>query len=389
MEKGSRLWTQEGFDAWTCRSATLQLDNEEQPLCDYLVCPMSLIQRSAPFSGKDIPIVLLDRGSNMAAYDDLALENTIVFVHAAAYGEYLWAIRKRGAVGLITDHMPPTFTKDRTTLPDERSFFSFSWSAEDTPFFGFVLTPRQGDALYERCKAAGQAFPTCSVDIDAAFSPGLVQVVDALLPGKEEGEIVITAHLCHAAPSANDNASGCAGALEIMAVLSRLLRSGALPPLRWGVRMLLVPEVCGTFAYLASHEERIPHIKAAVNLDMIGRRQEGRSGMLGIWATPDALPSFVIDLMGYIKSLSDTEAPSFNIDGHVTPFHSCIMEYNGGSDHYVYCDPTVGVPCITLMQWMDRHYHTSGDIVDNLDPEMLRKSASMAGAWAYALPLRI
>lgn len=394
MEKGSRFWTQKGFDSWNCRRGTLRLTSPaEELLCDYEEAPMSLIQRSAAAALNNVPIVMLDRGCDAGAYGDLELRNTVVFVPEAPYSAYAWAVEERGALGIITDYMPATFTKDRTLLPDERSFFNFSWGEEDTPWFGFVLTPRQGDALRTLCKGmetawrggAGERYPTCAVCIETETSPGCVHVAEAFIPGETDDEIVITAHLCHARPSANDNASGCAGAMEIMASLAALLRGGRLAAPKCGIRMLLAPEVSGTFAYLATHEEHIGRIKAAINLDMIGRRQEGRSGMLGIWATPDALPSFIIDLMAYVKSLSDTEAPSFNIDGHVTPFHSQIMEYNGGSDHYVYCDPTVGVPCITFMQWMDKHYHTSGDVVENLDPEMLHKSASMAACWVYAL----
>ena len=394
MEKGSRLWAQTGFDGWTCRSATLRLTSPvEELLCDAAEVPTSLIQRSRPASLRRAPVILLDRGSDPAAYGDLDLRGAVVFAPDAPHAAYRWATAQRGAAGIITDYIPPTFTKNRALMPDARSYFNFFWQKDEEPFFGFVITPRQGDALQALCRQTeaawrrgeGERFPLCDVEIEAESAPGCVHVVEALLPGESGQEIVITAHLCHAKPSANDNASGCAGAMAIMTALHRLLRGGQLPPLRHSIRMLLVPEVSGTFAYLATHEEQIGRMKAAINLDMIGRRQEGRSGMLGILATPDALPSFVIDLMAYVRRLSNREAPTFNIGGYVTPFHSQILEYNGGSDHYVYCDPTVGVPCITFMQWMDKNYHTSSDVLENLDPEMLHKSASMAACWVYAL----
>ena len=389
MDEGTRRWSQRGFRHWTCKTARLCLRwPREELLCDYGEDPLSLIQRSADADARDVPIVLLDRGPDKAGYAALDLAGKIVFISGEAYAPYLWAVEERGALGLITDYMAPAFARSPGQLPDQRSFFNFYWQGDQRPCFGFVLTPRQGRALRDLClrlRAEGVRYPVCDVRIEAAHAPGCVRVVEALLPGETEGELVITAHLCHAAPSANDNASGCAGAMEVMTALTGLIRQGELPRPRLGLRMLLVPEVSGTFAYLASHEERIPSIRAAVNLDMIGRRQEGRSGLLGIWATPDALPSFVIDLMAYVRRLSDREAPTFNIGGYVSPFHTRIMEYNGGSDHYVYCDPTVGVPCLTLMQWMDSGYHTGGDRMENLDPEMLHKSCVLAACWAYAL----
>ncbi len=394
MEKGTRLWSQEGFDNWTCRRGMLRLTSpDEKILCDAEKMPTSLIQRSCSASLRSVPIILLDRGSDPGAYSDLDLRGALVFAPGAPYTDYRWATAERGAAGILTDYLPATFTRDRSTLPDARSYFNFFWKKDEKPCFGFVLTPRQGDALRALCRSmedawrekGGPRYPLCDVEIQTETAPGCAHLMEAEIPGKSGEEIVITAHLCHAKPSANDNASGCAGAMEIMAALQRLLSAGRLPSPKHGIRMLLVPEVSGTFAYLATHEERIGRMKAAINLDMIGRRQEGRSGLLGIWATPDALPSFVIDLMAYVRRLSDREAPTFNIDGHVSPFHSEIMEYNGGSDHYVYCDPTVGVPCITFMQWLDQNYHTSSDVQENLDPEMLKKSASMAACWVYAL----
>lgn len=393
LERGDRRWTQEGFDGWTCRRGELRLTGPVQELlCDYRENPMSLIQRSGDASMGEVPIVMLDRGSSPDAYPDIELRHTVVFVPVVPYAPYLWAVTQRGALGIITDCIPETFNRDRRALPDARSYFTFYWRRDERPCFGFVLTPRQGDRLRELCRrmeedwrrGAGPRCPTCEIQIETAAAPGCVQVVEALIPGRTEDEVVVTAHLCHAGPSANDNASGCAGAMEAMRTLAGLIREGSLPRPRCSLRMLLAPEVSGTFAYLAACEERIPRIKAAINLDMIGRRQEGRSGMLGIWASPDALPSCGIDLMAYVRSLSNREAPSFNIGGYVTPFHSQIMEYNGGSDHYIYCDPTVGIPCITLMQWMDKNYHTSSDTMADIDPEMLHKSAAMAACWLYA-----
>lgn len=388
LERGSQLWSQKGFDGWTCTKGILQLQTpEKRLLCDYQTDPMSMIQRSGECQADNVPIIMLDRGHLAEAYSNIVFDGKMVFVPDAPYSQYLWAVKEKGALGLITDYIPETYTKNRETAGDSRSFFSFYWDEDETPFCGFVLSPKQGEWLKAQCRKAeeqGRDAPTCRIRIEADSFPGSAHIVNAFIPGESEGEIVITAHLCHARACSNDNASGCAGAMEALSVLSRLIQEEQLPRPKFGLRMLLVPEVSGTFAYLATQERQLKNIKAAINLDMIGRRQEGRSGLLGIWATPDSLPSFLIDLMAYIRRLSNCEAPSFNIDGHVTPFHSQIMEYNGGSDHYVYCDPTVGIPCITFMQWMDKDYHTDHDICANLDSEMLHKSIEMAACWAFA-----
>ena len=44
---------------------------------------------------------------------------------------------------------------------------------------------------------------------------------------------------------------------------------------------------------------------------------------------------------------------------------------SGGSDHALWLDPSVGVPCPMLIQWPDRYYHTDHDTPDRCDPDSL------------------
>jgi len=64
-------------------------------------------------------------------------------------------------------------------------------------------------------------------------------------------EVLVVAHLCHPQPSANDNASGAAAALEAARVLQTLIAGGHLPPPRRSIRFLWLPEFTGSQAYLA------------------------------------------------------------------------------------------------------------------------------------------
>lgn len=396
MGPGTNRWSQRGFYGWTCTKGILRLtDPYDTVLCDYEATPTSLIQRSCAASLRGIDIVLLDRGAMRSAYSAWDLRGKIVFVHDEPFQAFAWAMEQCGALGILTDYLPANFVRSKEDLPDAHCYHTFHWpgDADERRYFGFVLSPRQGETLKRLCQSMRAAraaaecgpYPKCDIEIVTKTGPGNAAVVDCSIPGTSREEIFITGHLCHPRPSANDNASGCGAAMEAMRAINGLIQKGLLPQPYRTIRMILVPEVCGTFAYLSDRADTLERIKAAINLDMVGRRQEGRSGMLGIWAPPDATPSFVIDLMAYIRSLSNREAPSFNIRGYVTPYHSQIMEYNGGSDHYVYCDPTVHIPCVTFMQWLDKNYHTSADTIENIDPEMLHKSASMAACWAYAL----
>lgn len=57
--------------------------------------------------------------------------------------------------------------------------------------------------------------------------------------------------------------------------------------------------------------------------------------------------------------------------------------FSGGSDHYVFSDPTVGVPMPMLIQWPDKFYHTSADTLDKVSAESLAKAGTLAAAYAY------
>jgi len=64
-------------------------------------------------------------------------------------------------------------------------------------------------------------------------------------------------------------------------------------------------------------------------------------------------------------------------------FRYTFTSFSGGSDHYIYSDPTVGVPMPAMIQFPDRFYHSTADTPDQVDPHMLRTSGTIAAAFAY------
>ena len=57
------------------------------------------------------------------------------------------------------------------------------------------------------------------VAIDSRRFATRIPLVSAVVPGSGAGEVLVLAHLCHPQPSANDNASGAAAALEAARVV--------------------------------------------------------------------------------------------------------------------------------------------------------------------------
>jgi aminopeptidase-like protein len=129
-------------------------------------------------------------------------------------------------------------------LPDHPDWIPYrtTYYKED---WGFCLSQHALDALPEGEYEAV---------VDSTLEDGSLSYGELLLPGREAGEVLLSAHACH--PSlANDNLSG----LALAATLARLL---AGVERRWSYRFLFVPGTIGSIAWLAANRdagERVRH----------------------------------------------------------------------------------------------------------------------------------
>jgi hypothetical protein len=300
-------------------------------------------------------VVLLEQGESAEEYANLDVRGKIVFSGGDAARVHALAVERFGALGLITDRiaeLPPI--RERYDLLDALQYTSFWWtSAEQTKGFGFVLTPREGDRL--RRLLQGSTEPVrVHARIDARLYDGEMEVVSALLPGTGETdeEALIVSHLCHPQPSANDNASGAATALECARTLHRLIEDGLLPRPKRSIRVLLPPEITGSYCYLATHTERIPRTVAALNLDMVGENQDLCKGPLLAERPPAAGAGFAGDLLAaLLTEMARQDARNLAGTSGYALFKWAVTPFSGGSDHYLFADPTVGIPCPMLIQW--------------------------------------
>ena len=380
-----------GFQAWDCQEAWCDLVYPAQyRLADFAGNSMSLIQRSVTCDHRDQPldVVLLDRGSRESDYADVDFQGKVAFVRKMYKpGDVRWLWEKRGAVGILTDHINENPGRSRYDLLDRMTYTAFTWEPGRPKIFGFVLSPREGDILAEHCRAAAaeNRYAQITCYSDGTLYDGTLDVVSAYLPGKTAKEIVLTAHLCHPRYSANDNASGVVAALEAMRVIAQLVEEGKLAPLQYGIRLLLVPEFTGTYAYLDALGEGRSKMLAGINLDMVGGAQTTGYGPVILSDLPRSIPSFVVDLGALILRQLDQEMPSMGGNFRYSMINTLVGKFSGGSDHVVYADPFVGVPMPMLGQWPDRNYHTSGDVASVIDPAVLHRSTAFAASYAYAL----
>jgi hypothetical protein len=226
-------------------------------------------------------------------------------------------------------------------------------------------------------------------EVRSSFYDGALEVVSATIPGETDQEVIVVAHLCHPLPSANDNASGAAAALEAALTVQKLVATGELNAPTRTIRFLWLPEMTGSVAYLSANEDSLSRLVAGLNLDMVGEDQDQTGSVWLIERPPDASASFAPDLLARLRD----EMPELKGMSDISPSHTGLGGYrlyrqdespfSGGSDHYIFSDPTVGVPMPMLIQWPDRYYHTSADTPDRTSPRSLARSGALAAMYAY------
>ena len=379
-------WGQQLFPEWECTSAQLELiEPEYQQLCSYAEDKISLIQRSAPTpkGGVEAELVSVTNSHRPEGYEGINVTGKIVLIDGDINQSYREAVKYRGAVGLVTDRMPEFMpVRHRMDMGDALCYSSFWWAPTDERCFGFVVSPKTGEKLRKMLK---KKTLRVRAQVDAKSYDGNMDVLEAFIPGKTEEEVVVVAHLCHPQASANDNASGAGAAMESARCLTELIASGALAQPERGIRFLLVPEVYGTVCHLARNEELIPRMVAALNLDMVGESQEKCGSVLLVENPARSTASYTGALLECILKEISQDAKNLAGTSGYALFRWATTPFSGGSDHYVFSDPTVDVPCPMLIQWPDKYYHTNQDTIDKVDPAMLQRIVLLTSTYAYYL----
>jgi aminopeptidase-like protein len=129
------------------------------------------------------------------------------------------------------------------------------------PYRTAYYEPTWGFCLSERQKAGLDA-EHYRVHIDAELGPGHLTYGEAVLPGAQDREILLTTHVCHPR-LANDNCSG-------IAVLAALGRRLADRPRRYTYRLLFIPGTIGSLTWLARNEHRLEAIAHGIVVAGVG-----------------------------------------------------------------------------------------------------------------------
>ena len=376
------------FKEWSIKAATLDLVDPEMRLADFSADNISVVQKSYPIDRRNDPVdlVLLDKGPEEGNYEGLDLKGKWVFSRYRL-NTMDW-IYKRGALGLVTDFIMETANRKRSDLYDSMTYTSY-WHKHlpgEPEARGFVLSPKAGDSLAKLCKEKMEkdnGYLQVRPFIDSELYDGHIQDVEVTVEGKDDRVVYLAAHLCHPRSSANDNASGVSATIEAMNVINTLIKEGKIEKPQHTIKLVLMPEMMGTYPYLATHPD-YENALGAMNLDMVGGRQTRFYGPITLTKNPWTTPNLINEVATYSLGEASKEASSLSGDPVALTNHR-IDSFTGGSDHVIYADPSINIPCCMLGQWPDLNYHTATDTLDVIDPEVLKFSCLTAINFAYNL----
>ncbi|MGW7611472.1 hypothetical protein ACWGKW_30285 [Streptomyces sp. NPDC054766] len=120
----------------------------------------------------------------------------------------------------------------------------------------------------------------------------------------------------------------------------------------------------------------------AVDLDMVGQDQRRCGGPLIVEHSPEYLPHFANAVVEACARALPPAAHSYSGAVGCDVWAWRTTPFVGASDHAVLADRAIGCPAVQLGHWPDRFNHSGADTLDKVDPEELRRSATIAASAA-------
>jgi aminopeptidase-like protein len=244
-------------------------------------------------------------------------------LHLVGYSTGVDAVLSRGELEAHLHSLPA----QPDAIPYVTSYYERHW--------GFCVTHRERVSL-----PPGDY----RVRIDAGHRAGSITYGECLIPGDSDAEVLLSTYCCHPA-MANNELSG-------PVLLARLgAWIAALPRRRLSWRLLFVPEMIGSAAWLERNRDHArAHMIGGFNVTCVG---DDRA-----WGY---LPSRDGD------TLSDRVAR--HVLGHVAPGFRHWRWIDRGSDESHYCAPGIDLPVATVCRskyGSYPEYHTSLDDLERV-----------------------
>ncbi len=349
----------------------------KEKICDYNETPLSIMTHSKPC---DVITEIIDIGKEVNI-DDLKrkdVQDKLIMTSGAIY-LFRDILEDSGARGII--YYPEL---ERAGKELDKVIYNGLFLTQERfkkGLFGFSISYRQAMRLKELLTKGKVKI---HAKIEAEFLEGNLEVLSTSIKGFScpDEEIILIAHLCHPIASANDNASGSAGLLELARTFIKLVKNKMIQPPNRTLRFLWVPEINGTLPWIKEYEDLIKKSVCCINLDMIGEHRNKIGNPLMIYTTPYSTPSILNDIITFFTKLIADHQKGIAIDGSIAPLSFRIKAYDGGSDHMVFLDSYLGIPSV-MINHDDPYYHSSMDTIEFCDSSELKRVIGIAACTAY------
>ncbi len=359
----------------------------KKQLCKFHEIPMSVITHSKPI---DLETQLIDAGKGIKAEDYKNAQGKIAMVTEAPRRVFPMAF-KHNVLGLIYNPGP----ERAANIGDNAIQYGGFWPISDNlseVTSGFSISNRQARELKNYLNTTKDVY--IHLKIESAFDTdkGTLHVLESEITGSElpNEEIILISHLCHPAPSANDNASGSATLTELAIKINEMIKTGQIPPLKRTLRFLWVPEFSGTIPWLEEFLEgkntKNRKILAVLNLDMVGESPEKIGAALKINKPSIITPSYLGSLIKYSCECTVNHGIEKDNNGRLYHLNFQMARFAGGSDHLIFNDSFFSIPSV-MFGHEDPYHHCSIDNIDKVDPLECRSVGVIAGSVALGIAI--
>jgi len=383
------------YFGWNPVAASLEESSPRpRPIASFPELPVALADYS---QDADVTAELIDvgRGTDAKDFAGKDVRGKLVLAGGSLATVHRLACKERGAAGFLSD-----FPNQTTAWSgDDRDLVRWGHldPYETTNRFAFMLSKRQAEEL--RARLAGGEKIVLRARVRAKMVPATYDVVVATIPGTDPsaGEVVLTAHVCHQSPGANDNASGSAAILEVARALSAGIQRQTLARPRRTIRFLWLPEIAGSQAYLIRHPEVVRRLVAGIHMDMVGGLLATTKGTFHLSRTAETLPHAVSAIARawfeqvvaasarYAERGGDPYAGFAWPSGSREAFLGDLRAFEMGSDNEVFEEVSFAVPMVYFHDYPDVTIHTNRDQPENLDATKLGRVAYLGAGVAWTL----
>ncbi|MFH1069089.1 MAG: M28 family peptidase [Candidatus Glassbacteria bacterium] len=362
----------EGPQGWDAISGTLDVkggDGKLRRIADRQAdpCHLMLWCGSTPPKGVRTKIVY--------AKSNGSLKGKLVFQDKVALDDKLRKkLIQKGALGVISDEFPywPEVREREQNMELVRWHNAFLFPQNNENLLAFSIKPVDGDWL--RSQLAEKDEVEAFTRVQTKLYDDTLPVTTGVIPGTDrpDQEVWFIQHLHEI--GAHDNATGVATALEAVRALIDMVNRGELEAPRKTIRVICSWEVIGFLAHLCANPKLPDKVICAFNPDMVGPDIDRCKSWMQVYVEPHSNPSYIDDLTIDLTRTLFKDHPRWHWETHTFMINDNFL-----------ADPSIDIPCTSLIFMRDRHYHTSSDRPENLSPLVMGEMAALLAAGAYTV----